>query len=46
MGFSLRLGLIFLVALLPAFANAAGKTIQVKDEDAFYSKRLMMGCLP
>ena len=35
MGFSLRLGLIFLVALLPAFANAAGKTIQVKDEDAF-----------
>ena len=34
MGFNLRFGLIFLVTLLPAFANAVGETIQIKDEDA------------
>ncbi|GGC79298.1 hypothetical protein [Marinobacter halophilus] len=34
MGFNLRFGLIFLVTLMPAFTNAAGETIQIKDEDA------------
>lgn len=34
MWFNLRFGLIFLVTLLPAFANATGETIQIKDEDA------------
>lgn len=34
MGFNLRFGLILLVTLLPAFANATGETIQVKEEDA------------
>nr|WP_297404048.1 hypothetical protein [uncultured Marinobacter sp.] len=34
MGFNLRCGLIFLISVLPALANAANEIVQVKDQDA------------